>query len=400
MSGRVGMHRTVQEPHYRIGVVQRRRAGVGSPQGGLQHDRAYAAPPRSDYSTSHSTGSDRWTNERNQTSIVVGAYNGAQYIEEQLESLVAQTIPTCEIVVADDRSKDDTVARVEAFARRCPIPVILRRNENNLGFAENFLQAAVIATGVLIAFCDQDDRWHPEKIEACQEALTRSGAFLAVHTANLIDTNGVRIGPFSQGIGGDAVREPLSYGPWHVFFGFSMVFDRRLLDLVPSASRGIDYIMGKPGLSHDRWILFLANLVGSVVELDRPLVDYRQHGGNLFGSARSGHRKRRERVAVESDWYLQAAKEQRAIVDAVAASPLIGSTQFDRARAVDYWDAAVDQQSARNRLYTAASTSAEARQWVKNVLGGVYRTLPDGRHRAKAALKDLKYIVDGVRDRS
>lgn len=329
----------------------------------------------------------------------MGTYNGASFIGEQLASLAVQTVPPCEIIVADDGSTDDTVARAEAFAGRCSIPFVIRRNETNLGFAENFLRAASSAAGDYIAFCDQDDIWLPEKIARCQEALSSSGSVLAVHTANLINADGAHVGQFGQRITRTQQNGPLSYGPWEVFFGFTMVFDRRLIDIVPPSIRGVDYITGRSGLAHDRWILFLANLVGSVIELDEPLVNYRQHGGNLFGSAKSGRRKRREHVMTESNRYLQSAQEQRAIVDLVAASPTIHSTQFNHACANRYWDAATDQQRARNRLYTAGSTIAETRQWLKNVARGVYRTLPQRQYRAKAALKDLSYIIDGLRER-
>jgi hypothetical protein len=330
------------------------------------------------------------------TSVVVGTYNGARYIGEQLDSLAAQTILPHEIIVSDDGSTDDTVAIAKACAARSAIPMTVRGNAVNLGFGENFLQAAMLATGDYVAFCDQDDRWRPHKIERCQEALTRPGVILAVHVAGLIDGMGAPIGKFQQGIASTVVRQPLHYGPWEVFFGFSMVFNRRLLDIVSPDVRGIDYITGNRKLAHDRWILFIANLTGCTIEIAEPLADYRQHGSNLFGSAASGLRKARIRVATESGLYLQSAQEQRTFVDVVAASQLVTETRFDRDRAAAFWDAAVAQQQARNALYSAGSLWAEWRHWLRNICSGVYHSLPDRRLRIKAALKDLRFIVDGA----
>jgi glycosyltransferase involved in cell wall biosynthesis len=342
------------------------------------------------------TGTTEVMKTRSRTSVVIGTYNGAAYIGAQLESLAAQTVLPHEIIVSDDGSTDDTVAIVEAFAARSPIPMTVRCNAVNLGFGENFLQAAKLASGDYIAFCDQDDIWRPRKIERCQEALVQPGVILAVHVAGLIDSGGAPIGTFPQRISDTVVRQPLHYGPWDVFFGFSMVFNRRLLDIVSPDLRGIDYITGNRKLAHDRWILFLANLTGCTTEIAEPLADYRQHGSNLFGSAEGGLRKARVRVTAESDIYLQSAREQRTFVDLAAASQLVNETKFDHDRAAAYWDAAVAQQKARNALYSAGSLWAEWQLWLKNLYNGVYSALPTGRLRIKAALRDLRFIVDGA----
>jgi glycosyltransferase involved in cell wall biosynthesis len=49
-------------------------------------------------------------------SICMATYNGSQYVEEQLESILAQLGPEDEIVIVDDASTDDTVARIRRFA--------------------------------------------------------------------------------------------------------------------------------------------------------------------------------------------------------------------------------------------------------------------------------------------
>ncbi|MFT3731440.1 MAG: glycosyltransferase [Hyphomicrobium sp.] len=332
--------------------------------------------------------------KRPRTSVVLGTYNGDLYIREQLNSLFEQTILPCEIIVSDDGSVDDTLSIVDDFSARSQIPIKVRQNPVNLGFGENFLQAASFASGEWIAFCDQDDVWRPDKIERCQEALTRPGVRLAVHGADLVSADGTVIGGFHQGIEGNAMRPPLSYGPWGLFFGFSMVFDRILLELVSPDARGIDYMVRDIKLAHDRWIFFLANLTGVTAEIAAPLVNYRQHGGNLFGAPRrNSHYKTRQKVIVESDIYLRSAKEQRALVDLLASSPLSAQTLFDRSRAEAYWDAVVAHQQARNTLYRAGSRIGEFGQWLRNLSDQKYITVPDNRFQARGALKDLLFIA-------
>ena len=97
-------------------------------------------------------------------SIVMATYNGATFIREQIDSLLAQTYPLKEIIIQDDGSMDDTITICEDYAKRCPV-IRFSVNEHNLGFNQNFKSAVMKATGDFIAFCDQDDVWFPEKIE-------------------------------------------------------------------------------------------------------------------------------------------------------------------------------------------------------------------------------------------
>ena len=97
-------------------------------------------------------------------SIVLGTYNGATFLKEQLESLVNQTYSSIEIIAVDDGSTDDTVSILKEYSVSYKnIKVFV--NENNLGFIKNFEKGCSLASGEYIAFCDQDDCWHPEKIE-------------------------------------------------------------------------------------------------------------------------------------------------------------------------------------------------------------------------------------------
>jgi hypothetical protein len=175
---------------------------------------------------------------------------------------------------------------------------------------------------------DQDDIWHPQKIDVCaREFAANPNAVLVTHTAELIDGNGSRLGRFDQGIHSKVVRPPLTSRPFDVYFGFTMVFRRSLLKQLPSVERGLDFVTGKQRLAHDRWVRFLAPSLGEIVELEQELVQYRQHGNNLFGGGDGTaperlHFLRRyfpgKAVAVEnSSRMLAAAKDFRAFVERI-----------------------------------------------------------------------------------
>ncbi len=100
-------------------------------------------------------------------SVVMATYNGADYIEEQLDTIREQTRPADELIVCDDGSTDRTVEIVRAYITKHNLEEKWHVYENpvNLGFANNFNHAASLASGDLLFFSDQDDRWDTGKIE-------------------------------------------------------------------------------------------------------------------------------------------------------------------------------------------------------------------------------------------
>lgn len=123
-------------------------------------------------------------------SVALAAYNGADFIREQLDSLAAQNRLPDEIVVSDDGSDDATLAVVERFRAAHPeIPMIVLANTGAKGFNGNFLNAFAACRGDLILPCDQDDVWLPEKI-ATMEAIFRAdpAAMTAVHDLAYCDS--------------------------------------------------------------------------------------------------------------------------------------------------------------------------------------------------------------------
>jgi glycosyltransferase involved in cell wall biosynthesis len=165
-------------------------------------------------------------------SIVMATYNGARFLQPQLDSLATQTFRPLELIVSDDQSTDNTLDILDEFRERAPFPVFIERNAERLGYGQNFLSATVKAQGDLIAFCDQDDLWHENKLEVAVRILEQDGSSLFVHAATLIDEEGRTIGAFNQGTEKARLYKPLELKPWDVFYGFSIVFRRPLLNLI------------------------------------------------------------------------------------------------------------------------------------------------------------------------
>lgn len=98
-------------------------------------------------------------------SIAMATYNGGKYLQEQLDSFLAQTRLPDELIITDDCSADNTLEIIQAFKNESPFSVILIENQSRLGFVQNFSKAISLCSGDLIFMSDQDDVWLPSKIE-------------------------------------------------------------------------------------------------------------------------------------------------------------------------------------------------------------------------------------------
>lgn len=106
-------------------------------------------------------------------SVIIATYNGSKFIEEQLNSILAQSIQPDEVVITDDGSKDDTRDIIQKYIDDHDLNESwhLYVNEKNKGYAKNFLDGAMLTTGDIVFFCDQDDIWIPDRIRKMSEVM-------------------------------------------------------------------------------------------------------------------------------------------------------------------------------------------------------------------------------------
>jgi glycosyltransferase involved in cell wall biosynthesis len=92
-------------------------------------------------------------------SCIVPVFNGERYLREALNSILAQTYRVVEIIVADDGSTDGTAALVASYGGQ-----VHYVRQPNAGPAAARNLGLRMARGQFVAFLDQDDLWHPEKL--------------------------------------------------------------------------------------------------------------------------------------------------------------------------------------------------------------------------------------------
>ncbi len=236
-------------------------------------------------------------------SIAMATYNGARYIREQLESVAQQTLLPDEIVVTDDGSTDETEAIIAGFAASTSIAVRFLRNETRLRFADNFLHAASLCRGDLIAFCDQDDIWTKDKLSVCARYFSDPEVLLVVHSAQTFTEPGLTgyAYPFFPQT---TVHELHSIRPIADHPGFAMVIRRELLSVINSPPRP-EVLYG-----HDTWLWFVAASAGKIATLADMLTLYRQHGANVCGAPPSKGLKEKAKLLAQVPDYLQESQNE------------------------------------------------------------------------------------------
>ncbi|MDR7376276.1 glycosyltransferase involved in cell wall biosynthesis [Rhodoferax ferrireducens] len=224
-------------------------------------------------------------------SVALCTHNGARFILDQVNSIGQQSVLPAQIVVSDDASSDHCVeiaqAAIAELQSQSDLQLQILRNNPPLKVVKNFEQAVSACTGDLIALCDQDDAWHPDRLERMVAEFERRPDLLLLHSnARLIDAQGadlseslfdaIEVQPFELAWihGGRAIDTLLRR---NVVTGATTVFRRSLLQYA---------LPFPPEWLHDEWLAMVAAAVGRVDVLEDRLIDYRQHAANQVGARR------------------------------------------------------------------------------------------------------------------
>ena len=101
--------------------------------------------------------------EKGLVSIITPCYNGAKYISETIDSVIAQTYSKWEMIIVDDGSKDNSAEIVRRYADKDPRVQLVQ--QKNTGSAEARNNGIRRCNGQYIALLDADDLWKPAFLE-------------------------------------------------------------------------------------------------------------------------------------------------------------------------------------------------------------------------------------------
>ena len=226
--------------------------------------------------------------------ILLSTYNGAQFLEEQLDSLLQQTYSDLVIVARDDGSLDNSQRILENYALRHQEKIHQVTNSDvNLGASGSFSflieyvleeKETLGLTSAYMMFCDQDDVWFPDKVNKQVSAMLVaeqkifSQPILIHSDLHVVSASNQLIAKsFIQYQGLEIERSRFTNMVIrNLVTGCTALINEELArKAIPIPTKAI---------MHDWWLALVASSLGEVIFLNTPLVSYRQHGCNTIGA--------------------------------------------------------------------------------------------------------------------
>lgn len=211
-------------------------------------------------------------------SVILSSFNGAQYLPQQLDSLVGQSYPDMTIQVRDDGSTDGTIGILKRYAENHGNIHLISGTRLGITGSFFYLLRHCGEESEYIAFCDQDDVWYQDKIEravARLSALTSDLPALYCSRQEYVDHDLTHL-RFSR-----VLRRPLSFRNALVencATGCTVVLNRAAKDMITDCLPG-GFVW------HDWWCYLVVSAFGVVIHDQQPGLKYRLHSANDTGSA-------------------------------------------------------------------------------------------------------------------
>lgn len=216
--------------------------------------------------------------------ILLCTYNGENYLNEQITSIIKQEYSNWVICASDDGSTDKTKTILKKYQKSIGKDKFFIFEGPKKGFAKNFKFVASVLNKEFdyYAFCDQDDVWLPHKLHnAVNKLLTintqenQSKPILYASITNIVDRN-------NKFLRRSIIRRSPSFSHSlveNISGGNTMVINKYLRKLFIDLPDNIDLV------SHDWTIYQLVTGLEGIIYYDKfPTINYRQHDNNQAGT--------------------------------------------------------------------------------------------------------------------
>ncbi len=228
-------------------------------------------------------------------SVAFIVYNGSNYMEQQLDSILYQTVKVDEIVVCEDNSTDNTKEILEKYNKANPGLFKILHNTQNLGSNKNAEKAIQHCTGDIVFLSDHDDEWLPNKVERTLDYFEQNpkmdGVFSNGYLMNAdseVDTQNALWDsmsfPFEQLKNNPALLKEYIHTNENCATGAAMAFKRNLAFL-DQPFPSIKFLI------HDRWISMNLSNDNSLGYIEDKLIKYRLHPKQETGGKKAEMQK-------------------------------------------------------------------------------------------------------------
>nr|UGZ04924.1 putative glycosyl transferase [Streptococcus mitis] len=217
----------------------------------------------------------------------MATYNGEEFLREQLDSILCQTVSTWKLLIRDDNSSDQTRAIIKEYEEKDSRIKLIKNTSQHHGAYYNFF-------GLLndvrqnenpfdfYMFADQDDIWDVNKLECLisyyYEKVKTEEPVLIYADMRIIDANGKMIANSMDQLMGIRYTNPISAFMSHKVYGCNTLFNRELFEILPLLPYDAPELAF---LSHDNFTTKTAALKGQVYFYNEPTMGYRRYGHNV-----------------------------------------------------------------------------------------------------------------------
>lgn len=210
--------------------------------------------------------------EKNMISVAMAFYNGAAYVEEQVDSILDNLQVQDELIISVDDDSDGSKEILERIADE-DTRVKLVKGPGQ-GVVPNFVNAIEHCSGEIIFLADQDDVWTKNKVKTVMESFEDSKVMAVVHNAKIVDgkLNDTGETTFAWRDSGAGFWKNIKKNS---YIGCCLAFRKKILPRVLPIPEKV--------WMHDQWIGLLAEQLGKVDFVKEDLLLYRRHEENVTG---------------------------------------------------------------------------------------------------------------------
>jgi len=207
--------------------------------------------------------------------VLIATYNGEKFIEEQLQSIISQSVKPNRIFIRDDLSSDSTLKIISKYNYLDYVKII--PGTENIGYIKNFEYLISLAISPIIFFCDQDDFWDKDKAKLILQQFNISQSNVIFTDAYIVNSQlqGTQSLWESIGFSGNlpvTIDDYLYNG--NVVTGATMACKLNFLKEIAPFPESVP---------HDFWIAVNSIYRNTLFPFDHKLIQYRQHANNTIG---------------------------------------------------------------------------------------------------------------------
>ncbi len=227
------------------------------------------------------------TDKKPKLQILLATYNGASYLAQQIDSLLAQTYENWELLISDDGSSDTTHDILREYEEKYRNKIkVIGKDKSHMGACANFFYLMRESDAEYVMFCDQDDYWEKDKIEISLNEMRKAESEKGGPTPILVFTDlkvvDADLNTISDSYMKYARLDPGKASPNRMIIqntvtGCTTLFNRKLCDMALMCPDSNDVVM------HDWWISLVASCLGELRYINKATIKYRQHGENTIG---------------------------------------------------------------------------------------------------------------------